>query len=142
MKHNIGLYPGHAAKSALKAAMIECEPGSFDDVVINSKIPVVVDFYANWCGPCKLVAPIFNKLAEELPDGIQFVKVDTEKHEDTIEKYKLQGLPLFAVFVNGRIMLSHSGALSKEPLRTFIKTGLSKVEDDDTITDLIQAISI
>ncbi len=62
----------------LKGSMIELENGTFDSVVTNSKVPVLVDFMANWCGPCKLTAPIFKSLAEEF-DDVKFVKIDTGK---------------------------------------------------------------
>ena len=101
---------------------VELVPGDFDkEVIANSKSkPVLVDFMANWCGPCKLVAPIFKALSEDFTDQVKFVKVDTDVHEDTVDKYNIQGLPLFALFVNGKVKATHSGALTKDNLKAFI----------------------
>jgi thioredoxin 1 len=129
----------------VNAAMVDCEDGNFGLDVLQSSSPVLVDFHANWCGPCKLMAPIFKQLAEEF-DDVKFVKVDTgfknlnkffnyqynlnilskDIHEDSIDQYNIQGLPMFALFVKGKVISSHSGAISKEPLREFVKSNLLK----------------
>ena len=100
--------------------MIELVDQDFNSLVLDSKIPVIVDFHANWCGPCKLMAPIFKELADEYP-AIKFVKVDTDLHEDTVEQFNIQGLPLFVVIKEGSVVASHSGAISREPLKQFIE---------------------
>mmetsp|Transcript_18004 Transcript_18004/g.30273 ORF Transcript_18004/g.30273 Transcript_18004/m.30273 type:complete len:152 (+) Transcript_18004:138-593(+) len=104
----------------LRMSAVDCGEGEFDNLVANAKGPVVVDFYADWCGPCKLMKPIFTSLADDYPDEIPFVKVDTDVHDEMQMRYRLQGLPLFAVFVNGAIVSSHSGALPKLALKNFI----------------------
>ena len=87
---------------------------------IKTKDVVIVKVSANWCGPCKLMAPIFKELADEYP-AIKFVKVDTDLHEDTVEQFNIQGLPLFVVIKEGSVVASHSGAISREPLKQFIE---------------------
>jgi thioredoxin 1 len=107
---------------ALFSQYVDMSPGdSFDDLVLKSNVPVIVDFHANWCGPCKLMAPIFKDLADEYAEtNIKFVKLDTDDHEDTVDQYNIQGLPTFAVFKNGEIVATHSGAISRDPLKSFI----------------------
>jgi thioredoxin len=106
--------------------VIDCASGAFAKTVIECEGPVVVDFYADWCGPCKLVAPIFKQVSEEYPDkDVKFVKVDTDVHEDTVDTFNIQGLPLFGVFMNGKMIASHSGALNKQKLSELITKALS-----------------
>lgn len=101
--------------------MIELSDESFDELVMNSSVPVIVDFHANWCGPCKLMAPIFQELAENYTENeIKFVKVDTDDHEDTVDQFNIQGLPMFVLIKDGKVVASHSGAISREPLKAFI----------------------
>ncbi len=102
--------------------MIDLVDQTFDELVLDSNTPVIVDFHANWCGPCKLMAPIFKELADEYSDSpIKFVKVDTDLHEEAVDKFNIQGLPLFAFFKDGEVVASHSGAISREPLKEFIE---------------------
>jgi len=71
------------------------------------------------------VGPIFKQVSEDFPsDKVKFVKVDTDVHEDTVAKYNIQGLPLFGLFVNGEIIMSHSGALNRDALKEFVNKGL------------------
>lgn len=69
------------------------------------------------------MAPIFEQLSEEMPD-VKFVKVDTDVHEEVVEKFNLQGLPLFGLFVNGKMVASHAGALKKDLLKEFVLKGI------------------
>lgn len=107
---------------------IECKEGEFDTTVLKSDTPVLVDFYANWCGPCKLMGPIFKALAEEYDgtDPVKFVKVDTDYFDDQVDDYNIQGLPMFGIFVDGKMIKSHSGALNKDQLKQFMAKGLEE----------------
>jgi thioredoxin 1 len=116
------------SKETRMKALIECDAAdTFKNEVLESPIPVIVDFYADWCGPCKIVAPIFKKLAEgEEYDGkVKFVKVNTDQYESSVDLYNIQGLPMFIIFQNGKVISSHSGALSTDPLKKFIASALS-----------------
>ncbi len=73
----------------------------------------------------QLMAPIFEQLSEE-ESSIKFVKIDTEEHEEVVDRFNIQGLPLFGVFVNGKMVASHAGALKKDMLRELVKKGVSK----------------
>lgn len=99
--------------------------GNFNREVLDSSVPVIVDFYANWCGPCKAVAPVFSSVSEEFSESeIRFVTVDTDVHEETVDRYNIQGLPLFAIFKGGKVIATHSGALSKMKMIEFISKSI------------------
>ena len=85
---------------------------------------MVVDFYATWCGPCKLAAKTFQQVASEMEGPrLKFVKVNTEEHEHTVEDFGLKGLPVFAVFKDGKLLVKHEGNLGKTALIDFIRRG-------------------
>nr|KJB59443.1 hypothetical protein B456_009G254900 [Gossypium raimondii] len=75
---------------------------SFDDLLANSDKPVLVDFYATWCGPCQFMVPVLNEVSATLKDKIQVVKIDTEKYPSIADKYNIQGLPTFIIFKDGK----------------------------------------
>jgi len=120
LQRRLSRFPMH-----LNDAMVELKSGDseFKNEVLSasSTQPVLVDFMANWCGPCKLVGPIFKTLAEDFQGKVKFVKVDTDVHEDTVDAYNIQGLPLFALFIDGKIVAQHSGALTRDNLRAFVE---------------------
>ena len=86
----------------------------FDDL-ITSNIPVLVDFYAEWCGPCKMLAPIIEELSQELPD-VKFYKIDVDKLRELAVEYSIRGVPTLIFFKNGEIKETVVGTRSKDEL--------------------------
>ncbi|KAK4601695.1 hypothetical protein RGQ29_011010 [Quercus rubra] len=97
---------------------------SFDDLLTNSDKPVLVDFYATWCGPCQFMAPILNEVSTQLKDTIQVVKIDTEKYPSIANKYKIEALPTFIIFKDGEPYDRFEGALSADQLIQRIENSL------------------
>lgn len=89
---------------------------TFEDEVINSKTPVVVDFWADWCAPCKMIAPIVEDLANEFDGKVKFAKVDVDSNPKTATTYGIRGIPTLLIFVNGSPVDQVVGAVSKSAL--------------------------
>ena len=92
---------------------------SFSDL-INSDQPVLVDFSAEWCGPCKMMAPVIKELSTEIGSQAKIIKVDVDKNPKAAAKYQIRGVPTFILFRNGDILWRQSGAMSKEVLKNAI----------------------
>eukprot|EP00177_Eucheuma_denticulatum_P003337 GFKZ01006028.1.p1 GENE.GFKZ01006028.1~~GFKZ01006028.1.p1 ORF type:complete len:173 (+),score=26.71 GFKZ01006028.1:210-728(+) len=102
------------------AVPIEVEESNFEAEVLQSDVPVLVDFYAPWCGPCKLVAPLMDWVANEFEGLLKVVKVDTDKNESFVGTYNIHGLPTFAVFKDGKATGIKEGAMGKAVLENYI----------------------
>ena len=96
---------------------------SFNDI-INSNQPVLVDFYADWCGPCKMLAPILKEVKQDLKDSIKIVKIDVDKNQVLASKYQVRGVPTMMLFKNGRPLWRQSGVLQKHDIINVIKPHL------------------
>lgn len=96
----------------------------FDTFLAESELPVVVDFWAEWCSPCKKVSPIMEKLAEDLTGRINVVKVDIDEAVETGLKQKVMGLPTIAVFKDGKRVIEVSGAHSRDVIQKIIESQL------------------
>lgn len=95
---------------------------TFEQEVLQSDKPVLVDFYADWCGPCKMMAPVVDQLAEELGDTIKIGKINIDDDEETALKYKVMSVPTFALFKDGNLVKTITGAMPKQALIDFIQS--------------------
>jgi thioredoxin 2 len=102
--------PPHAAPIEVTSEM------QFDEIVSNARVPVVVDFWAAWCGPCRQVAPEVKKAAHNLAGKAIVLKVDTDVLTDLAQRYQVQSIPNFAVFSGGRLVRQRAGAIDSRQL--------------------------
>ncbi|XOL41819.1 Thioredoxin C-1 [Aequorivita nionensis] len=93
---------------------------NFKDI-INSETPVLVDFFADWCGPCKMLAPILKQVKEELGDAVKIVKIDVDKNQPLAAQFQVRGVPTMILFKNGQQLWRQSGVLQKNDLVSIIK---------------------
>lgn len=89
---------------------------SFNEIINGSK-PVLVDFYATWCGPCKVMHPVIEEIGKELADNARVLKIDIDKNETLAAKYRIQAVPTFIVFQNGEVKWRVSGVVDKNVLK-------------------------
>ncbi len=100
---------------------------NWDNEVINSKIPVFVDFWAEWCGPCRMVGPVVEELAGEYAGKVNFVKVNVDENNELASKYNVFSIPTLALFSKGQIVAQQVGAASKSSYKGMIDRALEKV---------------
>ncbi|MGD8379121.1 MAG: thioredoxin TrxA [Gammaproteobacteria bacterium] len=96
----------------------------FEDDVLKSDVPVLVDYWAEWCGPCKMIAPILDNVAEEYEGKLRIVKLNIDENPSTPPKYGIRGIPTLMLFKNGQVEATKVGALSKSQLAAFIDTNI------------------
>lgn len=94
--------------------------GTFEAEVLQSAVPVLVDYWAEWCGPCKMIAPILDEVAKEYGDRLKVAKLNIDENQATPPKYGIRGIPTLMLFKNGNIEATKVGALSKSQLTAFI----------------------
>jgi len=94
----------------------------FDEVVQTARVPVLVDFWAEWCAPCRMAAPEVARTAKEMAGRAVVVKVDTERHPELAARYNVRGIPNFAVFSGGRLVFQQAGAVDHTQMESWLKS--------------------
>ncbi len=97
---------------------------SFEQEVLNATEPVLIDYWAEWCGPCKMIAPILDELAQEYGEKIKIAKLNIDENPQTPPRYGIRGIPTLMLFRNGNVEATKVGAVSKSQLAAFIDSNL------------------
>lgn len=97
---------------------------SFEAEVINSELPVIVDYWAEWCGPCKMIAPALEEIAEEQAGKIRVAKLNVDDNPATPPKFSIRGIPTLMIFKDGKVVGTKVGAVSKSQLMAFINESI------------------
>ncbi len=97
---------------------------SFEEEVLRSEKPVLIDYWAEWCGPCKMIAPVLDEIATEYSERLKVVKLNIDDNPQTPPKYGIRGIPTLMVFKNGVVEATKVGAVSKAQLTIFIEDSL------------------
>ncbi len=105
----------------MSKAVVEATDATFDEEVLNSDLPVVVDFWASWCGPCMMFKPIVEKVAEEMKDKVKVVLVEVDRNAQSASKYNVMGVPTVLIFKDGQVKVQSVGALGEEDLKKKIE---------------------
>jgi thioredoxin 1 len=97
---------------------------SFENDVLKSSVPVLVDYWAEWCGPCKMIAPILDEIAGDYQGKLKIAKVNVDENQQVTQKYGIRSIPTLMMFKDGNVQAQKVGAMSKSQLAAFIETNL------------------
>ena len=100
--------------------IVHISDASFEDDILKSDKPVILDFWAEWCGPCKMIAPILDEIADEYGDKLAVAKINIDENQETPQKFAVRGIPTLMIFKDGELAATKVGALSKSQLAEFI----------------------
>jgi thioredoxin 1 len=108
----------------MSEAIVYVTDSSFDTEVLQSNTPVLVDYWAEWCGPCKMIGPILEDVAKDYAGKLKVAKLNIDENQDTPPKYGIRGIPTLMLFKNGNVEATKVGALSKTQLTAFLDANM------------------
>jgi thioredoxin len=114
----------HLERLRMSDKIVHITDESFEDDVLKAEHPVLVDYWAEWCGPCKVIAPILGEIAEEYAGKLQVAKLNIDENPATPPKYGIRGIPTLMLFKGGNVEATKVGALSKSQLSAFLDSNL------------------
>jgi thioredoxin len=117
-------HPENGGYIVSNAQIVHTSDASFDTDVLKSERPVLLDFWAEWCGPCKMIAPILDEVATEYKDRVQVTKLNIDDNPQTPPRFGIRGIPTLMLFKNGKVEAQKVGALSKSQLTAFLDSNL------------------
>jgi len=120
--HHLGMMN----KDTAKGKVVQLNDGEFDTEVLKSNVPVLVDFYADWCGPCHAIAPTIEALSNEFEGKVKFVKVDVDANQEVASRYEIMSIPTIMLFENGKVEDSIVGAYPATVYKQHIERALSR----------------
>ena len=103
-------------------AIKNCNENDFENEVLKSNLPVIVDFWAEWCGPCKMLTPILEELSNEMKNEINIVKVNLDENQDLAMKYSIRSIPTLLLFKEGNLIDTKVGLFPKSEIVTWLKS--------------------
>lgn len=109
----------------MHSSIIHVTDHTFTDEVLNADVPVLVDYWAEWCGPCKMIAPILDELAEQFAGRVKITKLNIDESPETPPQYGIRGIPTLMLFKDGNVEATKVGAVSKSQLAQFIESNIS-----------------
>lgn len=115
---------GFLEKPSVSDKIIELSDDNFEEEVLKSDLPVLVDYWAEWCGPCKMIAPVLEEVAEDYAGRLKVAKLNIDDNPDTPPNYGIRGIPTLMLFKNGEVEATRVGAVSKSQLTAFIDSNL------------------